>query len=335
MMSKALLSVAMCTYNGSRYLHEQLASIAGQSRLPDELIVCDDRSTDGTVAIVREFASKVPFPVRLVINDENLGSTKNFEKAIGMCSGDIIFLSDQDDVWLPEKLGRIERIFDNASVGAVFSDAEIVDQRLMPLGYRLWQSVGFTAAKRTAFKRGDYLGSLIKRNIVTGATMAFRASYRDVALPIPSGWVHDGWIALVIAALSDIAIIEDPLILYRQHPGQQIGTNDHWKLLRHWSGETLRSLTRHAEYSENTHRNNLIKAGQYRSAYDRLLASGLAVREGALSQLDQKVRHVETRERINGQKRIFRLPAVLREMSSRHYHHYSYGMYSVLADIFL
>ena len=98
-MATPRLSIAMCTYNGARFLSEQLESIAVQTRLPDELIVCDDRSTDGSVEIIRNFALHAPFEIRLEINTNNLGSTKNFEKAIGLCKGEIIALADQDDVF--------------------------------------------------------------------------------------------------------------------------------------------------------------------------------------------------------------------------------------------
>src|ERR687885_1327551 len=98
------VSVAMCTYNGAAFLREQLQSLAAQARTPDELVVCDDASADATVRVVREFAAAAPFPVRLTVNERNLGSTKNFERAISLCAGDLVALSDQDDLWLPAKL---------------------------------------------------------------------------------------------------------------------------------------------------------------------------------------------------------------------------------------
>ena len=122
-------SVAMCTYNGAAYLEEQLDSIARQIRLPDELVVCDDNSSDESLRILRSFAARSAFPVRLHSNESNLGSTKNFEKAICLCSGDVIALADQDDVWHPEKLAILEREFSSTpDVGLVFTDAEIVDE---------------------------------------------------------------------------------------------------------------------------------------------------------------------------------------------------------------
>src|SRR6266436_7212118 len=120
-MSDYRISVAMCTYNGARFLPRQLESIATQTRLPDELVVCDDGSSDESVAIVRWFANSAPFTVRLEINERNLGSTKNFGKAIGLCEGDIIALADQDDVWKPLKLAVLETALKNyLEAGYVF-----------------------------------------------------------------------------------------------------------------------------------------------------------------------------------------------------------------------
>jgi len=110
-MNKQRVSIAMCTYNGARHIQEQLDSIAAQTRLPDELVVCDDIASDSTVEIVKSFISKVSFPVRLYINEENLGIWKNKEKAISLCTGDVIFLSDWDDVWKPNKIDKILAAF--------------------------------------------------------------------------------------------------------------------------------------------------------------------------------------------------------------------------------
>src|SRR5256885_16928924 len=118
----------MCTFNGARFLGAQLASIATQERPPDELVVCDDGSSDGSVELVRAFALRASFSTRLVTNDIKLGSTKNFEKAISLCQGAIIALADQDDVWYPNKLGRIEKAFlQSSQIVLAFSDADLID----------------------------------------------------------------------------------------------------------------------------------------------------------------------------------------------------------------
>ena len=218
------ISVALCTYNGEKFLAEQLKSIARQSRAPNELVVCDDGSSDLTLEILENFAEASRFPVRIFCNEKNLGSTKNFEKAISLCNGGIIALSDQDDVWLPEKLELIETEFlNNPHVHAVFTDARVVDASLQPLGFSLWKSINFDPPLQKAFSQGQGLSILTKGNVVTGATMAFRSVYRDLILPIPKIWVHDAWIAILLAAVAEISFIPGKLTLYRQHADNQIG----------------------------------------------------------------------------------------------------------------
>src|SRR5579862_5794949 len=155
------LSVAMCTYNGAAYLAEQLESIASQERPPDELVIGDDCSTDGSVAIIKQFASNASFPVHLQINEHNVGSTKNFELTIQRCRSQFIALSDQDDVWLPLKLGTLEAaLARQPDVGLVFSDAELVNDRLQSLGCRLWD-FHFHSQERQMFLEGKWLDVLL------------------------------------------------------------------------------------------------------------------------------------------------------------------------------
>src|SRR5882672_9093136 len=151
-MSESRISVAMCIYNGARFLPRQLESIAAQTRLPDELVVCDDGSSDESRAIVRWFANDAPFTVRLEINERNLGSTRNFGKAIGLCEGDVIALSDQDDVWKPQKLAHLWQVLQqNPGAGYVFSNADLIDERGSPLGRELWDSVRFHGTLQNGF----------------------------------------------------------------------------------------------------------------------------------------------------------------------------------------
>ena len=217
------ISVALCTYNGERFLLQQLESIAQQTRLPDELIVCDDRSTDRTVSILREFATSAPYPVRIFENEHNLGSAANFERAIRLCGGNLIALSDQDDIWYPIRLERSEQEFTvHPQAGLVFSDADLINDRNELIGPTMWQRLGFGRKRARDLLAGGYL-LLAKHRFVTGATMMFRASLRDRCLPIGKGWIHDEWIALVTAALFDLRPIDQPLIRYRIHDSQQVG----------------------------------------------------------------------------------------------------------------
>jgi glycosyltransferase involved in cell wall biosynthesis len=110
---KETISIALCTYNGERFLPRQLASILEQTRLPDEMVVCDDGSTDGTLEILHDFADQATFPVEVIRNGHTLGSSENFVQAIGLCEGTFIALSDQDDIWYPSRLERSEQELNN------------------------------------------------------------------------------------------------------------------------------------------------------------------------------------------------------------------------------
>ena len=221
--AKSRISVAMCTYNGEQFLAQQLASMAQQSRPPDELIVCDDRSTDHTVAMIREFAASVRYPVRVFENEHNLGVAANFDRAIRLCEGNLIALADQDDIWYPIRLERSEReLTAHPQAGLIFSDADIIDDNNQSTGATLWQRLSFVGKREQDLLAGRYL-VLAKHRFVTGATVMMRAGLRDRCLPIGEGWIHDEWITMISAAFCDLKPIAQPLIQYRIHASQQIG----------------------------------------------------------------------------------------------------------------
>src|SRR6266700_2789050 len=143
------ISVVLCTCNGGRYLKEQLESIAQQTRPPAELVVCDDNSSDDTISVLTDFAARAPFPVHVVKNSQRLGSTRNFDQAIGLASGEFIALCDQDDRWAPEKLDRLSQFMvRNASIGGVFSDADLIDGQSRPIGTTLFAKHKFSLRKQ-------------------------------------------------------------------------------------------------------------------------------------------------------------------------------------------
>ncbi len=318
------VSVAMCTYNGRLYLEEQLKSIAAQSRVPDELVVCDDGSQDGTMDILKVFKKNSPFPVRIYVNEKNMGSTKNFEKALSLCGGDIIAFSDQDDVWRPEKLEKILKVFSSApSVGLVFTDAEVVDKELKPLDYSMWDTVNFTEKDKKNVINGKAVYTLLRRNVATGATMAFRSCYRDAFLPIPENWYHDAWVAFIISVLTGIGFIDEQLIKYRQHSGQQIGgaRNSGFK----WD-EALRDNSKYYE-SELDH---------YDTAYKRLIEIKAKLPHGnkTVRIVEDRLNYLYWRSHLPGQ-RLKRLPGIFKNIFQLQYHRYSNGFVSALKDLLL
>lgn len=225
---KTLISIALCTYNGEQFLLEQLESLLNQTKLPDELVVCDDGSTDGTVAIIQEFAKIAPFKVRIFINETTLGVTKNFEKALTLCKGDLLFLCDQDDIWEANKLAEVIAFLEkNSDLSVAFSDALLVDERGIYLQKRLWEIVQLGEIQLNTWRSGKSIELMLIGNRVAGCTMAIRRSFLQTITPFPTDipdFLHDTWIAFVASLLNQIQFIELPLVKYRQHPMQQIGT---------------------------------------------------------------------------------------------------------------
>jgi glycosyltransferase involved in cell wall biosynthesis len=320
------ISVAICTYNGAEFLPAQLESIAAQSRRPDQILISDDGSDDETQSVIEDYASRSALPITLHTNEQNLGSVKNFEQAIERCSGDVIALSDQDDVWREDKLQLIEAAFDRSeNVGLVFSDAEIVDENLNSLGRRMWDEVGFDIHKRRLVANGRALDVLITGWTVTGATMAFRAQYRKLSLPIPTNiqMIHDGWIALTVAAVADVAIIDEPLIKYRQHERQQVGAPARPpKAAKATAFDALRRANPTAELHTilETLEQRLL---DHRTEFDCRRALGFT---GNYS------RHLDARANLP-QRRLNRVPTILRELLAWRYHEYANGFKSAAKDL--
>jgi glycosyltransferase involved in cell wall biosynthesis len=218
------ISVAMCAYNSERFIREQLDSLVAQTRRPSELVVCDDASTDGTAEIVNAFARAAPFSVRLFVQPGNVGRIANFQTAISLCTGDIIFLSDADDVWHPEKIEAMSQALASApDATGVFCDAEIVDAALRPIGRSVWEHCGFTPELQARLRSGAGFEPLLRSQAVQGAALAFRMSCRPLLLPLAPHWGHDSWIAVLLFASGALIALDRKLMAYRQHGANLMG----------------------------------------------------------------------------------------------------------------
>jgi len=328
--STLVISIALCTYRGTRFLDQQLESLRMQERQPDELVVCDDASGDGTVEMVERFAARAGFPVHLSTNPVRLGYVRNFDRVIGRCRGDVIALCDQDDVWRTHKLRRMESVFVRSpGVVAAFSDADVIDDRSRPLGYRLWRSHQFSVRARRQAAREGLIHVLLRANVVTGATLAFRGELRDLVLPTPPSFHHDEWIALCASAVGMVAALDEPLIAYRSHPGQAIGVppqNGHGASLAAAVRLGLRpdpaGIMARAEYY----------ARQGTALVDRLVARGHDEQAApALAGLEERLHHLRGRAALwnNGGAH---LPFVLQELRAGRYRRYSRGLLSAMKD---
>jgi len=318
------ISIAMCTFNGARYLGEQLSSIASQSTLPDELVICDDGSTDDTIRILSAFATQAPFDVRIFVNEDRLGVVKNFEKAISLCRGDIIALSDQDDIWKLHKLARLAEAFQqHPDTAYAFSDAEMVDDLGAPLGYTLWDAVGLRKSL-AKFSGPRQLQMLLKKSLVTGATLAFRSSLKDVVLPIPSDWMHDGWIASLGSALSHGVPVSESLLLYRRHAAQACG----WRTKTFWQVFKV-SMSVSGEESWK-------KVEQFRELHQRVVSAPPTAQATAehLQLLREKEVHLMQRAKTRSTSGISRFMRVLNELCTGRYKRFSESFwYSIMRDL--
>lgn len=317
----ARISVALCTHNGARFVEQQVASILAQSRLPDQLVVSDDASTDDTIAIVERLVA--PSPVELVVlrNEVALGYVANFEQALRATDGELVALSDQDDSWHPNRIEAAAAFFEaDPELLMVHSDARLVDEHGASLGHTLFDALGVTAGERAEAASGDELAVLLRRNLVTGATAMFRRRAVDLAVPFPDHWVHDEWLAMIATSVGQGMLLDEPLVDYRQHGSNQIGVT---RLgLRGKIGRIL----------EPRSGRNVYLASRAAVLVDRLEALGAEVRPDALARAREKLAHLRVREAFS-RHRIGRLVPVLREAATGRYGRYSRGGGDVLRDL--
>jgi glycosyltransferase involved in cell wall biosynthesis len=311
------ISVAMCTYNGGRYLQDQLESIATQSLLPDELVICDDGSTDATAEIIRAFAAKVSFPVHFERNEKNLGSTKNFEKAIGLCRGELIALCDQDDVWLPEKLAILGKILRNdPNVGGVFCNAYLIDDASHRMGPLLWDEVKYSPNAASGTLED---ATLLRHNVVTGCMLIFRASLRSAVTPIPPSWVHDGWLAWMMVLYFRLVYVSEPLAEYRVHASQQVGLAKNTSI---WDRVTRARQTGNEP--------QLVLARQFEALREFWIEHPTELYQERADGFTGKIRHSYLRGQLpkNRFERALRIAANYGD-----YRHYSLGLLTMAKDL--
>ncbi|MFF2052765.1 glycosyltransferase family 2 protein [Leifsonia sp. NPDC058194] len=220
------VSVALCTYNGERYVEEQLGSILAQSTAVREIVVSDDASSDGTIALVEKAAAAMPGDVafQLLRNAPGLGVVRNFEQAVSATTAEIVALSDQDDVWHPDKLDTVLGVLEaHPEVAFVHTDARLVDADGAPLGSTLFDYLEVSADVLDEEESARGFETLLRRNLATGATVVFRRSLLEQALPFPEEWVHDEWLAVIAAATARVGVVRRPTVDYRLHGSNEIG----------------------------------------------------------------------------------------------------------------
>lgn len=311
------ISIALCTCNGEDFLPAQLNSLLGQTHLPKELVVCDDASEDATVSILEAFTARAPFPVRLYHNEDRIGIGANFNRVIGLCSGDVIALCDQDDVWMPEKLTRLMEAF---AVGAewVCCDAKVVGATLHPFGYSLWERVNFSQREKGLARQGRWFEVLLKHCVVAGATLAFKSELRNRLLPIPADWHYDAWLTTMLAATTRGALVDVPMQCYRQHGGNALGG-----VRRSLSDEVRAAfaLDRTAYYQTE-----IVRWSRLEKRLGTIASTEIETRLAA------KIAHLQRRSTLPV-NRLARLPIIAAETARGGYARYSRNWGSIALDL--
>lgn len=204
-MEHPLISILLCTYNGAEYLEEQIQSILNQTYTNIEVIISDDASKDETIEIIKKYSSNAKFIINL--NPTNVGLNKNIELAAALSNGYFICFSDQDDIWLPEKIEHLYNAIDNYSL--IYSDSILIDAK----GNYLNKNLSDFRKLQDVF---DSKGFSVD-NAVSGHSMMATKETMKWALPIPEGHFYDWWIAVQASNLNGIKYLDKKLTLYRQH----------------------------------------------------------------------------------------------------------------------
>lgn len=243
------IDILLSTYNGARFLLEQLASIAAQDMKLWRLIARDDGSTDNSIVLLEAFAAKFPEQV-ILINEpsERMGIVASYEILLSKSDAEYVAFCDQDDVWIPGKLTilmqrmlKLEHANKPETAILVHSDLTVVDEKLEKIADSFWHY------QKLAPKKMQSLERLLVQNCVTGCAALINRSLRDQVLPMPiEGVMHDWWIALVATSIGKIDAVDDKTVLYRQHASNDIGANQ-WSLRL----SLPELMKKHKNYQEN------------------------------------------------------------------------------------
>lgn len=320
-MKQMPISVAIATFNGAEFLTEQLDSILNQSLPVAEIVVCDDNSTDNTWVILEEYRERYPEMFKIFRNEINLGCAGNFERALILCSGDIIFLADQDDVWLPDKVEKMIAPFADKKVLGVYSDSRIVNRTLDPCGKDTHlQLRGYRPEKLLKLPQAE----VFTRRVPPAAhDMAIRRSALKLLLPFPKlKNVHDSFIGVVVAAMNGWAIVPEPLTLFRQHAANASG-----------SGKKAGIAAQFAAAKKSIADDTFLWNAQLYAFVKARLAQQLDDETEKL--ICDRIIHSKARSQMGKAKFFRRLQLIAVELLTLRYFHFARGLKSIFQDLFL
>lgn len=315
----------MATYNGEKYIQEQLDSFCVQTRLPDELIVSDDGSSDATIHILRSFQDNALFAVQIHENSENQGYTRNFERALSKCSGELVFLSDQDDVWFPEKIEKcIDVLGRHPETQLLIHDLSYCTEDLTEIG-------------QTKIERMEKVFDL-DHDFITGMATVVRGSFLALCLPIPddTSITHDSWLHSCASIIGRKRIVSEVMALYRRHASNATSMNalnvSYTTTIRYFKKGELKRLLFQKTAPLDTDSNKVYEWLEEHKA--TLLANELTERELIERRFNQEIQRVQaaiSRSELLKLNRIRRIVPIVRLMISSGYRFYS-GWKSAIKD---
>jgi glycosyltransferase involved in cell wall biosynthesis len=319
------VAVAMATFNGARFLEAQLRSIFDQTRLPDEIVISDDGSTDETLKIARSFrqeAKRKGVALSVVSRKGTPGVVANFSHAVDKTSAELIALADQDDVWLPGKIQSLATLLESDdSLLMVHSDAELVDEAGQPIGMGVLESLRITGGEKHHLMTGHGIRALTRRNLVTGSTSMIRRDLVAKAGAIPQGWLHDEWWALVAAESDGLLLDARVFQSYRQHDDNQVGaTQSGWARLKERFGEPQRVFRERHRVRHDGLRSHLATRSWSGSAEARRLLEG-------------RLHHYSWQATLPA-SRLQRISLVMGKLIRGDYATYRRGVFDAMRDLF-
>ena len=314
------ISIALCTYNGVAHLREQWQSLLEQQLLPDEIIISDDQSTDGTPDLLIELAKEAPFRVHIINNAVRLGYNKNFEQALSTCTSDLIFICDQDDFWLPKKISLMtDYMIQHQEAQLAFCDAWVTNDELAGRQSRVWEAVGFESRVQERWKSGEMMEIMLDGNRMMGCATVVRRSFLPALLPIPDDlpgdYIYDGWMALVGAACNAVHFVNQPLQLYRTHVQQQVGIRPEVQ------GERIKLQERIARH-RNLKLAPLVKKHDQLIQIKELLCGRISMDSPGFRQLNRRLAHYKMRSNLP-HSRLQRIAPVLNGLRKGNYNQYA------------
>lgn len=317
------ISIALCTYNGSKYLREQLDSLFNQSVKPNEIVVSDDVSTDETIEILREYINLDP-DIQLIIieNDTRRGVFKNFPFVISKCKGDIIFACDQDDYWYPNKIERHMQIHESDNnIDFVFSNAEVVNNDISQFLYPLWEVKSILDIKNG---QASFRSLVIKGRSIAGCCTSFKKNFVEKIYPFPDGIYHDDWIATNACLVGKIYGIGNSLIKYRQHGSNAVG------IVRGGKISFYKSLFTNVPFYV---RSDMYIYARHQKIYAALSKSIYTEKLVQSYNLDTNLEFYKIRSQYGNETFMYNLKQ-LTVCLIKHRYKYHYGIFTYLKDVY-